>query len=85
MLKHLELTPALLAAIDSVERAERSYIRGGESSGAIEIPKLGLADAVMAAVAAQRIERLEGLPRATPAPASLADLERVRKPRRRRA
>jgi hypothetical protein len=89
MLKQLTLTPTLRAAIDSVHRAEAAYRRGQESAEVVEIPKLGLADEVLVAVAAQteaaRRATLARLPKAKAAVVPVVDIALRRKARRRRA
>lgn len=85
MLKRLTLTPALRAAIDSVQRAEAAYQPGRMSAAGVEIAKLGLADELLIAVAAQSADArllLDQLPKAR---AAVVDLERRRRGRRRRA
>jgi hypothetical protein len=48
-----ELTPTLRARIDACRRAEETYVAGVESASIVEIPKLELAAAVLAAVEEQ--------------------------------
>lgn len=58
-MKHLEITPAIRAALAAIADAEQDYVPGRDSSAVIEIPKLALADALLAAVRAQaRIAKL---------------------------
>jgi len=70
-MKSVTLTPALLDALAAVRCAEQTYVPGRDSSGLIEIPKLDLADALLAAIDAQtaaRRDRLKQLPKAKPVP-----------------
>jgi hypothetical protein len=68
MIKTLTLTPTLRAAIDSVDRAQRAARPGCESASLVELLKLGLADELLLAIAAQagvgRVAALERLPKA---------------------
>jgi hypothetical protein len=88
MIKRLTLTPALRAAIDSVHRAEAAYVPGRDSASVVEIPKLGLADELLIALAVQGAEGrwldLDRLPRAKAAVVPVVDLELRRKRVRRR-
>lgn len=71
MMKTLILTPAILAALEAVRDAEQRYEPGRDSAAVIELPQLDLADAILAAIAAQtaaRRARLETLPKARPVP-----------------
>lgn len=73
-MKTIPLTPALWAALEAVRDAEQRYVPGCDSSGVIEIPKLDLADALLAAIDAQTADRraqLETLPKARPAAVAL--------------
>jgi hypothetical protein len=58
MIKRLDLTPALCAAIEAVRTAEKTYRPGGESASVVELPKLALANAVLDAVQQQTLARL---------------------------
>lgn len=55
----IPVTPAIRAALTILREAEAAFRPGEDSYARIEIPKLQLADAVLAAIAAQ--ERAEGL------------------------
>lgn len=59
-MNRLSLTPDLLAAVDAVAAAERVYVPGRDSASVIELPKLALANAVLAALEVQR--RTDRLP-----------------------
>ena len=84
MIKKLDLTPELRAALDSVQKAEAAYAPGRMSASLVEIPKLGLADAVLYEVHVQteqaRLERLQRLPRTRPV--AVVDLQSRRKRKR---
>jgi hypothetical protein len=79
MVKHIEITPELQQAIDAVDAAEEHYLPGGESASVIELPKLALADAFLAALQAQRLAKLPGRARVVPV---VVEIEM--RPRRRR-
>lgn len=79
---HLEITPAMQAALDAIAQTEATYVPGRESSAVIELPKLALAEATMAAVQAAKAHRVDRLP--TRGAAVAASL-RHRPARRRRA
>lgn len=49
-MKTLRLTPEIQQRLLELARAEAGYEPGGESSAVIELPKLALADAVLAAL-----------------------------------
>jgi hypothetical protein len=55
-MKTIEITDTIQAALDAVKEAERGYVVGRDPALPIELLKLDLADAVLAAAA--RIERL---------------------------
>lgn len=86
MLKHLELTDVLRARIEAVQAALMVYQPGRESASVIELPKLDLADAMLAEYArqlvktAQRAARLASLPK----PALMPIVEVTIRPKRRR-
>lgn len=73
MTKSIEITPALRARIESVRAALVIYQPGFESAARVEVSKCELADALLAAVAAQearhaaKAERLARVPKAKPA------------------
>jgi hypothetical protein len=87
MLKHLELTDAMRARIEAVQAALMTYAPGGESAAVVELPKLALADVVLAEYARQAIDaarraaRLARLPKPTLTPI----VEVTLRPKRRRA
>lgn len=54
----IELTQAMQDALAALDQAERVYVPGRDSSAIVELPKLALADAVLAAIQAQRTKRL---------------------------
>jgi len=73
MLKRLEVTDAIREALAAIERADAVYVPGRDSASLIELPKLALADVVLAAVAAQQTQRLRRLPtRAVPVVVDIA-------------
>lgn len=55
-LKTLEISDAMCDAIEAIGRAARSYAPGQMSAAIIEIPKLALADATLAAVRVQMVK-----------------------------
>jgi hypothetical protein len=79
MVRTLDLTPALRAAIDAVHHAERTYVPGVDSAARVEIPKLDLANAILEAIDAQaeieHLERLNRLPRKRPTPVAVVEVE----------
>jgi len=78
-LRRLELTDDLLARLADVEYAQHMYRPGRESAAVVELPKLALADAVLAAVHAQiaaHTLQLAALPKRQPIG--------MRRPKRRR-
>ena len=83
MIKTLILTADLCAAIDSVRRADAAYVRGRMSASIVEIPMLGLAEAVLQAVdeqsALSRTARLARVSRGKPAQVPVVDIEMRRK------
>lgn len=68
-LKHLELTAEMHARIEAVKAALAGYLPGGESASVVELPKLDLAEFVLAEYARQltradqRAARLAALPK----------------------
>jgi hypothetical protein len=87
----IPITHAIADAIEAIGRAMRNYEQGQMSAGVIEIPKLALAEAVLAAVREQLIKaQAEG--RATalaqvrrPLPVGVVEVELRRKRRRKQA
>lgn len=55
MLKTLTLTPELCAAIYHCRRAEALYVPGQMAASVVELPRLELADVVLASVAEQGV------------------------------
>lgn len=55
-LKTLEITDAMCDAIEAIGRAQRAVEVGQVSAAIVEIPKLALADAVLAAIRAQLVK-----------------------------
>ena len=53
MLTHLELTPGICRAIEAIGQAILMYRPGEMSAALLEIPKIALADAVLAAIREQ--------------------------------
>lgn len=78
-MKSIPITDEVRAALEAVQAAERSLDQA-DSYAAIELPKLALADAVIAAVGQQRVDRL---PRR--AVEAIVEVELRPKPRRYRA
>lgn len=69
-LRRLDLTDEIQQRIAAVERALKTYRPGGQSAAVVELPKLALANAVLAAVAAQTAAvdaLLAALPKPRPA------------------
>lgn len=73
-MKTIPMTTAMRTSIANLKRALETYRPGLDSASVVELPKLELADATLAAVRAQLVR----LPRAMPARAGL------RRPRARR-
>lgn len=71
MIKTVTLTPDMLAALAAVRAASVGYVPGRDSSGRMDIPKIDLAEALLAAIADQqesRRQRLQAVPKAKPVP-----------------
>lgn len=81
-MKRIEITDDMRVALEAVARAERAYLPGFDSSSIVEIPKLALADATLAAIRAQQLARIARLPRRTAALAPVVDV--TIRPKRRR-
>lgn len=58
MIRHLDITPQIRAALDALHTAEEHYCPGGEPACVVEIPKLALAEAVLEALRTQTLARL---------------------------
>lgn len=82
-LKRLELTDELRRRLRAVEDAIAVHAPASESSDVVDIPKLQLAEAVLAAVAEQSAARLARLPNRL-TPAVMAVVEVSIRPKRRR-
>lgn len=82
MVKHIEVTEAMRDALAAIDRAEAVYVPGFDSSSVIEIPKLALANAVLAAVRRQQATRVSRLPERAPV---VPVIEVTIRPKRRRA
>lgn len=80
-MKRLELTQPMRDALEAVARAQRFYVPGRDSASIVELPKLALADAMLAAVRAQT-DRLAKLPARAVTPVVEVS---IRPKRRRRA
>lgn len=55
-------SPAVLAALVAYDTAAAGYLAGRDSASVLDLPKLALADAVLAAIAAASADRRTRLP-----------------------
>ena len=68
-MKRIDITPELQAALDAIAVAEQRFVPGRDSCNVIDLPKLALADAVLASMRAAHADHLRRLPvRARPVP-----------------
>jgi hypothetical protein len=75
LMKRIDITPAMADALATIARVELIYVPGRDSSSVIELPKLALADATLAAVAVQQQRRVVRLPVRAKAMSAVVEVE----------